>query len=132
MSSFRNREYGSQLLDFKGMQFGKCKATDIDMSCDWQGRTFVFVEVKYGHAPLTLGQRIHLESLVNAITAGGKTAWAIVARHETPKGRDIMAAECVVDRTYGGHHWDGELHGRTLKEVMTDLHNVHQMEYPTK
>lgn len=129
MSSFRNREYGAQLLDFKGMQFGKCKATDIDMSCDWQGKTFVFVEVKYGTAPLTLGQKIHLESLVNAITAGGKTAWAIVARHETPKGTDIEAATCQVDRVYGGQHWSYEPQGRTLKEVMTDLYNVHQMEY---
>lgn len=130
-SSFRNREYGAQLVDFKGLQFGKCKCTDIDLSCDWQGKTFVFVEIKYGTAPLTLGQRIHLESLVDAINAGGRTAWAIVARHETPKGQDIHAAETVVDAVYSGH-WSKEPTGRSLHDVMNDLHNVHKLENQKK
>ena len=127
MSSFRNREYGKQLIDFKGLQWGKCKCTDIDLSCDWQGKTFVFVEVKYQTAPLTLGQKIHLEGLVKAITAGGKTAWALVARHTTPAGTDIEAATCVVDRVYNGNTWDidGE---RTLEDTMNALYAVHQGE----
>lgn len=126
MSSFRNRDYGSQLLDFKGIEFGKCKATDIDMSLDWQGRTFIFTEVKYHHAPLTLGQKYHLENLVKAVRAGGKVAYAIVSTHETPLGEDIVAANTIVKKIYDGKGWQVAGEGVKLSTQLDELYKEHK------
>ena len=74
-TSFTNRARAEQLIDFRGLQFGKCSPTDIDMSMDWQGKTFVFVEIKGAGKPITAGQKYHLEGLCKGLTRGGKTAW---------------------------------------------------------
>ena len=106
MSSFTNRARASQLVDFDGLQWGKCRCTDIDISFDWQGKLFGFVEIKTGDAPLTLGQKIHLTSLVDAIEAGGRKAVAIVASHNTPLSSDVMASDCTVRQVYTGGKWE--------------------------
>lgn len=105
MSSFTNRARASQLVDFDGLQWGKCRCTDIDISFDWQGKLFGFVEIKTGDAPLTVGQKIHLTSLVDAIEAGGRKAVAIVASHSTPLSSDVMASDCTVRQVYTGGKW---------------------------
>ena len=129
MSSFKNRTRASQLIDFKGLSWGKLRPTDIDLSLDWGGKTFVFVEVKGQHAPLTVGQRIHLEGLVGAIRAGGKTAYAVVAKHSTKANEDIIAGECIVYSTYSGNKWENEYTNATLSDTLNELHHIHLEEY---
>jgi hypothetical protein len=70
---------------------------------DFQGRVFVFVELKLEGAPLTLGQQIHLQALVDAIVAGGKKAIAILAHHDArnPEG-DVEARLARVFKVYTG------------------------------
>ena len=130
MSSFKNRARAAQLIDFQGLAWGKLRPTDIDLSLDWGGKTFVFVEVKGINQALTIGQRIHLEGLVNAIKAGGKTAWAIVAKHSTRATEDIMAADCIVYSMYDGNSWDDMYTNPTLSDTMNELHTIHTQEYP--
>ena len=126
LNPVRNMEAMSQPVLSEGLVFGKCGMTDIDLSCDWQGRTFVFVELKYGNTPLTRGQQYHLEGLVNAINAGGKKAVAIFASHDTPKGEGIEARNATVKRIYQGRKFGwSEAKDLDLLETMTILHSEH-------
>ena len=129
MSSFTNRDRAKQLIDFRGLQFGKCSPTDIDMSMDWQGKTFVFVEIKGSGKPITLGQKFHLEGLCNGLTRGGRTAWGIVAHHSiTATCDDVVAHECIVDRVYDGNSWSTDAQGQTLGLLLEELYGLHRME----
>jgi hypothetical protein len=130
MSSFNNRAKAQQLIDFEGLKFGLCKATDIDISFDWQGKTFVFVELKSSGAPLTAGQKYHLQYLVDAIKRGGKEAFAILAHHETPVDEDFYAASTFVTAVYNGNTWEygDSARGVTLKETLDELYEQHQKE----
>ena len=130
MSSFKNRARAAQLIDFAGLQWGKLRPTDIDLSIDWGGKTFVMVEVKGINQGLTVGQRIHLEGLVRAIRAGGKTAWAVVAKHSTRATEDIMAADCITAQVFDGNSWITEYTNNTLCDTLNVLHDIHTEEYP--
>jgi hypothetical protein len=123
-----NIERMSQPVLSEGLLFGKCGTTDIDLSCDWQGRYFVFVELKYGKAPLTRGQQYHLEGLVNAIKEGGRDAVAILAHHATPEEMPIIAKDSIVSRAYLGYNWDTINGDRTLLDFMSDLYKTYQLE----
>ena len=128
-TSFKNRARAAQLIDFQDLQWGRLRPTDIDLSIDWGGKTFVFVEVKGINQGLTVGQRIHLEGLVNAIRAGGKTAYALVAKHSTRANEDIMAADCLVASIYSGNNWETVDTNATLSDSMNFLYDTHIEEY---
>ena len=130
MSSFHNRKRAAQLIDFAGLQWGKLRPTDIDLSLDWGGKTWVFVEVKGIRQGLTVGQRIHLQGLVKGLRAGGLTAYAILAKHDTKATEDIQAKDCIVYSIFDGHMWDEVCHNMPLDEVMNNLHDQHCEEYP--
>lgn len=119
----RNERYMSQVVDFEGMQYGKCRPTDIDLSMDWQGKVFLFVELKYAGTGLTLGQRLHLSHLCNAIVAGGRQAYAILAEHETPSHERIIAAKAYPVLVYHGDKklWATPMED-TLHELLDNLH----------
>lgn len=126
-----NRKRAQQLLAFDGLEFGRnrnLRPTDIDLSIDWQGRSFVFVELKGPRMPLTTGQKIHLQSLVKAIRAGGKAAVAILAHHDTPDpDHDVMVADSAVALYYDGEgdRWKAPKEPITLKLFMNQLHLKH-------
>ena len=124
----KNRERAKQILAFDGMQYGKCRPTDIDVAMDWQGKTFVFVELKGAGAPLTLGQKIHLTSLVDAIVAGGRKAYAILAHHDTPNcSHDVHVAESSAHSIYsGGNGWTKLPEGVKLDILINKLHRQHE------
>lgn len=101
-SSFRDRENAKQLIDFGGLKYGRCSPTDIDLTIEWRGLTFVFVEIKRRGTPLTLGQKLFLENVVKAINESGKHAVALFAEHDgIPVEQDIMAADTQVVNAYG-------------------------------
>ena len=129
MSSFKNRARAAQLIDFQGLQWGKLRPTDIDLSIDWGGKTFVFVEVKGINQGLTVGQRIHLEGLVKAIRAGGKSAYAIVAKHSTRATEDIQAADCLSTSVFAGNNWETVDTNERLGCTLNSLYDLHIEEY---
>ena len=131
----QNRDRAKQLLAFDGMQYGKCRPTDVDLSVDFQGNMFVFAELKGKGVQLTLGQRIHLTGLVDAITAGGKQAVAILAHHDTPDTEhDVHCAESIVHSAYygGGGNWERIFGEKTLDKFITEIHNIYQFERSMK
>jgi hypothetical protein len=121
----RNRTKAAQLLAFDGLSWGKCRCTDIDVSLDWQGKTFVFVEIKTEGAPLTAGQKFHLQGLVKAIRAGGKEAYAILATHQTPSTDDVHVAQCRVDRVFNGNNWEPQYTNTRLSAILDELYSEH-------
>ena len=123
-----NRPKAQQILAFDGLQWGKCRCTDIDMSLDWQSRTFVFVEVKTEGSPLTRGQQYHLQGLVNAIKAGGKEAYAIVATHQTKLSEDVHVAQCRTHSVYNGDKWELIDTNERLSATIDGLYNEHIAE----
>jgi hypothetical protein len=125
----QNRSKARQILAFDGLQWGKCRCTDIDLSVDWQGKTFIFCEIKTEGSPLTMGQKYHLEGLVKAIRAGGKTAYAIVACHQTKASDDVHVAEARVDRVYDGNTWEKVDTNERLSSKLNELYNDHIEEY---
>lgn len=102
-----NRNRAKQILAFDGMKFGLCRPTDIDLSMDFGKQSFVFGELKGTGAPLTVGQRIHLEGLVDAITAGGRQATAFVAHHDTLDCEsDVLVKDATVTSYYNMGKWN--------------------------
>jgi hypothetical protein len=94
----------------------------------------VFAELKGVGVQLTLGQRIHLTGLVDAITAGGKQAVAILAHHDTQDcEHDVHCAESIVHSVYygGGGNWERIFGEITLDKFITDLHNLYQANRKT-
>lgn len=123
-----NRERAKQLSAFDGMQYGLCRPTDIDVSLDFQQKCFVFVELKGGTAQLTKGQKIHLMGLVDAIVAGGRKGYAILANHDTKDpNHDIKVSHSVVRCIYDGNGpWSVEHSGKTLDIVINLIHDAYQ------
>ena len=121
MSSFHNRKRAAQLMDFKGMAYGKCSPTDIDFSVDFQQKCFIFGEIKGKYKYLTTGQRIHLEGLVKGLRKGGLEVYAVFAQHETRAHEDVTVFDCFNTKVYDGTNWEET--GKILGETMEDLYN---------
>ena len=132
MSSFHNRARAAQLVDFAGLKWGLCSATDIDISLDWQGKTFIFTELKGQGKMLTNGQKYHLEGIVKAIRKGGLTSYAILAHHATRASEDIHAAACIVHSVYDGKSWVPIEENKKLATVIDGMYDAHLTEYPPK
>lgn len=129
-SSFRNREYAKQLIDFGGLKYGLCSPSDIDLTIEWKGKTFVFVEVKRKGTPLTIGQRLYLENIVKAINAGGKHAVALFVEHEEDDpDKDVLAKDTKVLAAYGSEEkWvDIKPQSCNLKEYIQKIY-VHHLD----
>jgi hypothetical protein len=126
LNPVRNIALLSQPVLTEGLVFGRCGTTDIDISMDWQGNFFVFVELKHISTGLTTGQRIHLEGLVKGLRMGGKDAVAILAKHDTARGEPILARNTLVAAVYMGDHWESYDQSTTLLEYINLLHTEYQ------
>jgi hypothetical protein len=104
MTAFRNKSRARQLIEFDNLRYGTKIPTDIDCFMDFGGRAFVFIEAKYGDAPLPLGQRLALERLCDAIDSR-IDSYVLVARHTTPSGADIDLATAMVTEYRYDREW---------------------------
>jgi hypothetical protein len=98
----------TQWRDYSGLRFERnITPTDIDGSVDFDGELFVMLEYKSKGAPLSHGQRLHLESHTNAINEGSKRAACLVCEHETPPDEPIdgAAARVVEYLWWGNQKW---------------------------
>ena len=99
-----HRARARQIIDFSGVKLPHQSkrrpfaATDADGIYDHYGDAFVFVEVKYNDAPLTVGQEITFKRLVDHLTL---PAIFVLARHyvHDPE-EDAKMEEAIVERIY--------------------------------
>jgi hypothetical protein len=123
-----NRKKAAQLLAFDGLEWGKIRPTDVDLSLDFKQRLFIFGELKSLGSSLTVGQRIHLEGLVKGLRAGGKDAVAFLAEHKTDDNtHDVHVAEAKVVSFFDGSQWKPPTKKQTVREfidVCREEHNV--------
>ena len=125
---FRNRERASQLISFEGMKYGLCSPTDIDLTLDFKGKTFVYAELKFKHTPLTQGQRIYISNVVKSHFAAGNHAVGIVAWHEEhDPDYDVQAKEAKVIEAIGqdGRWVRLSSQNFTLDEYIKKVYNYH-------
>ena len=133
-----DRARHQQHIGFDGMTYGKCRPTDIDATMDWQGDTFVFIEVKTGKTNLTTGQQIYFRNVVDAIRAGGKAAYGIHVSHEvSDKADDVELATTEVIQYYDGLDAEGNVQkgagwkranpGTLLHDYLTELWHQHTL-----
>lgn len=98
-----NRSFRQQIADMSGLRFGNITPTDLDAFMDFNNKLFVFVETKYGSAPLPHGQRLAIERLCDAChRPPERYAVAFLTSHESHG--DIDFAQTVVTQ----YRWDGK------------------------
>lgn len=121
-----NRKKAKQLLAFDDMFYGRCSPTDIDFSIDFQQKVFIFGEVKTKGRPLTLGQRIHLEGLCNAIALGGLDAYAVLCSHDTSDcEEDVHVSEAYIEKVYYQGQWITSKSKINVGEWISLVYNEH-------
>lgn len=99
----QNRQFKQQIADFSGLRFDKITPTDLDAFMDFNNKLFVFVETKYGGAPLHYGQELAIARLCDAChKPPERFAVAFVTSHES-RG-DIDFAQTIITR----YRWEGK------------------------
>jgi hypothetical protein len=112
-----NRERAKQLIKFDGLMYGTKSLSDIDGVLDLGGRAFAFIEVKYKGTPLSVGQRILLENLVDNMS---RPTVSIFATHTVgAPEEDVIMAECEVAMYYWQGDWVTPEHTLTVGEVLS-------------
>lgn len=90
--AIRNRQYGTQVRDYRGLRFGNITPTDIDGLIEYQGKGYVFIETKYQNAELPYGQRLALERLCDDLQIV-KPTLLVIASHNTNGDIDVANTE---------------------------------------
>lgn len=111
----RNREYATQIRDFRNMTFGNITPTDIDMFIEYKNSCFVFVETKYKNATMPFGQKLAFERLADACNQVKPTMF-IVASHSAPG--DIDFAKCTVTSYRTNMQWHTPTMTLTVKQII--------------
>jgi len=117
------RERARQLRDFSGLRFGNITPTDIDGFIDFGNKYFVIMEFKVEGTPLTYGQELALERLVDNLQDNGKPSIAIIGIHNHPVDEDINCANCLVDKYRSSKVWH-EGKNLTVKKLIDEFLKV--------
>ena len=95
-----------QLIDYSGMQrHRRITPTDIDGFIDYGGNAFIYMDAKLEGKPLSIGQKIAYENVVNSHEKAKNVACAIIFRHDVPADEIIMAHEKYIDIYYTQGKW---------------------------
>ena len=114
----RNREAAQRLYDLSGMRWGNATPSNLDLFVELHNRVFVFIEIKHGGAPMSPGQRLAFERLVDSVGADKtKRAIFIVASDDSDIHVDIPVRLSVV-REY---RLDGKWHELSRKIVLKEF-----------
>lgn len=113
----RNKEHAQTLRDYSGMSWGRITPTDIDGFVEFGDRVFVIVESKYGSAPLSVGQRLALERLSDAVSRS-RHCLLVVCAHSSQSDEEIPMHECIVTQYRSGGIWRIPKSQTTLKEIV--------------
>ncbi len=124
--TFRDRAL--QVRDYSGLQFERnITPSDIDGAVDFDGRCFVFIELKLSGAPFPYGQRLLYERICDRMTTIQTTCAVIVAEHSTPISEEInCAAASVISIRWNGKWYTPKNH----LNVRGAIEKVRQMPNP--
>ena len=94
-------ERNSQIIDFAGLKRRRgITPTDIDGFIDYGGNAFVYFDAKIDGVPVSKGQRMAYENIVNSHRKAGNRAVAFIFRHNTPVGEDVIAKDGLVEEYF--------------------------------
>jgi len=103
--AIRNRQRAKQLRDFTGLRWGKITPTDVDAFVEFHDRLFVWIEAKLRGASMSIGQRLALERLCDAMAETGRTAAVLIVEHDTEPTNDVDYAACLVKECRYNQKW---------------------------
>jgi hypothetical protein len=109
----RNREFATQVRDFRNLKFGNITPTDLDGLIEYKNKCFVLIEVKYEGAEMPFGQGLALERLCDSIT---KPTILILATH-TSMG-DIDVGNTKVEQFRFWKKWHEPENVTTTRELV--------------
>lgn len=106
-SHINSRTRARQLIDFKGLEYGTIRPTDIDALIEYNNQAYVFIETKYRDTELPHGQRLALERLTHDLALQGKPTITIIAEHtiENPEQDIILAETKARSYKHNQNHW---------------------------
>ena len=110
-----------QINSFKNIRYGNITPTDLDGAIEYHDKCWVFFELKYNNAPISYGQKLALERLVNDTAKNNKKSIAIIADHYVnDTNKEVDAADCVVREVYLSNEkkWRGVVRKMSLKECV--------------
>ncbi len=119
--AIRNREHSTQVIDYSGLRYGNITPTNIEGAMDFGGKAFIYLEYKYGDAPLPRGQELYFERQVEKLSV---PAIVIVGSHNTHG--DIDGANCRATRTYY-KKWVALAESLTVREVIDKFLSFHDL-----
>lgn len=95
-----------QPILFDGMTVDRIYPTDIDAFTEYHNKFFVFMEVKGNNVPLSYGQTIALQRLVDTIEEAGKYAVLFICRHSIEdRSMPIFLKDTEVTEVYYQREW---------------------------
>lgn len=127
-SRIKNKSKAKQLVDFDGLNLdGYIYPTDIDGVFDYKGDEFIFFEIKYRDTPMSVGQRLAYQHLVDCLLDGDYKAVTVVCEH-TVKNADepVKAADCRVREIYCGNKWTRLNQYITTKNFVDKFHRLNK------
>ena len=122
-----NREFGSQIRDFKGLRWGNITPTDLDIFIEFKNVLFVLAELKYGEAHLPYGQKLALERITDSLQKTGES-FLFVCKHDNRPPKDIIASESIVSSFYWRKEWHNPKTVKTLFEATNILYGKYVEE----
>lgn len=119
-----------QKNNYTGLRWkGKLMPTDIDGFMEFNDRLYIFIESKYGDAPMPYGQRLALERVTDAVEKAGKPSYCLIASHDTKSDEDIELAKSLVTSVRHDGEWHPVTREKTVREIMDLLIGKHVPEY---
>ena len=92
-------------MTWEGFKWGKATPCDVDLAIELDNQLFIFGEAKHERARFGGGQDLFMRRVIDAIQAGGKTAYYLRLTHNQPTCEDVDLNKCKVIGVYHQGEW---------------------------
>lgn len=117
----KNREFATQVRDFRNLRFGNITPTDIDGAIEYHNKAYVYIEVKYINSEVPYGQRLFLERQCDDMSVV-KPAISIISFHNTDG--DIDVGNTTVSEYRYKRAWHNPRSRMTTRELVAQFLNL--------
>lgn len=126
-----HRDRAAQIKDFSGLRFERgITPSDIDGAVEFDGRLFIFIELKLEGAPMPTGQRIMYERITDAIASSGTNAYTLIATHNFPCHSDIDVSNATVIAYRFNGRWVNTSKGKSVRFAIDEMKKRHLIDNP--